>query len=67
MAEKKTDVDPKDFDAAIDRLIAERVGGTLAYWDGQTHLHAFSLPKFLRRAIDAQTRIVTDAHPLIVS
>jgi spermidine synthase len=52
---------------AIDRLIAERVAGTLAYWDGQTHQHAFSLPKFLRRAIEAETRIVTDANPLIVS
>jgi spermidine synthase len=51
----------------VDRRIAERVTGTLAYWDGQTHLHAFSLPKFIRRALDAQTRIVTDAHPLIVS
>jgi spermidine synthase len=51
----------------VDRLVAERVTGTLAYWDGQTHQHAFSLPKFLRRAIEAETRIVTDANPLIVS
>jgi spermidine synthase len=60
--------DPRAQSAAdVDRAIAERVGGTLAYWDGQTHHHAFSLPKFIRRAIDAQTRIVTDAHPLIVA
>ena len=56
---------PGDF-AAV-RAVAERVKGALAYWDGQTHLHAFSLPKFIRRAIEAQTRIVTDAHLLIVS
>lgn len=53
--------------AAVDALIAERVGGTLGYWDGQTHQHAFHLPKFIRRAIDEQARVVTDAHPLIVS
>ncbi len=51
----------------VDRLVAERVQGELAYWDGRTHVHAFNLPKFLRRAIDAQTRIVTDTNPLIVS
>ena len=47
--------------------IAERVKGTLAYWDGRTHQHALNLPRFIRQAVDAQTRVVTDAHPLIVS
>jgi len=61
-------VDPRKQDAAtIDRLIAERVKGELAYWDGQTHQHAFALPKHLRRAMAAETRVVTDAHPLIVA
>jgi spermidine synthase len=50
----------------VDRRIADRVKGPLAYWDGQTHQHAFHLPKFIRRAIDEQRRVVTDAHPLIV-
>jgi hypothetical protein len=26
--------------------VAERVKGPLDYWDGQTHQHAFALPKF---------------------
>jgi len=61
-------VDPRRLDTpTVDRLIAERVKGPLDYWDGQTHLHAFSLPKFIRKAIDAQTRVVTDAHPLIMA
>jgi spermidine synthase len=51
----------------VDRRIADRVKGTLAYWDGQTHQHAFHVPRFIRQAIDAQTRVVTDAHPLIIS
>jgi spermidine synthase len=50
----------------VDRRIADRVKGPLAYWDGHTHQHAFHLPKFIRRAIDEQSRVVTDAHPLIV-
>ena len=51
----------------VDRRIADRVKGPLAYWDGQTHQHAFHVPRFIRQAIDAQTRVVTDAHPLIIS
>jgi spermidine synthase len=61
-------VDPMKQDrATVDRLIADRIKGLLAYWDGHTHQHAFYLPKHIRAAIDAQTRIVTDAHPLIVT
>lgn len=61
-------VDPRAQDTAtVDRLVAERVGGSPAYWDGQTHQHAFSLPRFIRAALDEQTRVVTDAQPLIVA
>jgi spermidine synthase len=61
-------VDPVQQNAAaIDRLIADRVKGSMGYWDGQTHQHAFHLPKHIRAAIEAQTRVVTDAHPLIVT
>jgi spermidine synthase len=66
VASKK--VDPRRQEGtAVDRLIAERVKGDLAYWDGVTHQHAFALPRHLRRALDAETRIATDAHPLIVA
>jgi spermidine synthase len=61
-------VDPREQTVeAVNRLIAERVKAPLGYWDGLTHQHAFALPKFLRKAIDAQTRVVTDANPLIVA
>jgi spermidine synthase len=64
VASKK--VDPARQGAqVVDKLIAERVKGSLEYWDGVTHQHAFSLPKFIRKAVAKQTRIVTDAHPLI--
>jgi len=66
VASKK--VDPARQGApAVDKLIAERIKGSLEYWDGVTHQHAFSLPKFIRKAIAKQTRIVTDATPLIFS
>jgi len=66
VASKK--VDPTRLGAqAVDKLVAERVKGTLEYWDGVTHQHAFSLPKFIRKAVAKQTRIVTDANPLIFS
>jgi len=59
--------DPRSLPAeAVDRLIAERVTGELLYWDGQTHQHAFTLPKFIRRALENQDRVITDALPLIV-
>jgi spermidine synthase len=66
VASKK--VDPARLGvAAVDKLIAERIKGSLEYWDGVTHQHAFSLPKFIRKALAKQTRIVTDANPLIIT
>ena len=61
-------VDPRGLSpAAVDRLVAERVPGGLAHWDGVTQEHCLSLPKYIRVAIDAQTRVSTDANPLIVT
>lgn len=61
-------VDPASLDVAtVDRLAADRIKGTLDYWDGVTHQHCFALPKHLRKAIDAETRISTDAQPLVFS
>ncbi len=61
-------VDPRGQNAEqVDRLISTRLAGALGYWDGQTHAHAFSLPKHIRQALDKQDRVITDKHPLIVS
>jgi spermidine synthase len=61
--------DPRHQSAGdIDRLIAQRLNpGDLGYWDGQAHLHSFSLPKFLRRAVETNDRVITDSNPLIVT
>jgi len=66
VASKKVDPTRQDVQT-VDRLIAERVKDPLEYWDGSTHQHAFGLPKFIRNAIAKQTRVVTDANPLIVA
>ncbi|MFQ5828984.1 MAG: polyamine aminopropyltransferase [Candidatus Methylomirabilia bacterium] len=50
----------------VDRLIAERVRGELGYWDGETHAHAFALPKHVRRALEQEGRVITDSAPLIL-
>jgi spermidine synthase len=67
LASKGTD--PRRQTAAeIDRLIAARLDPEeLGYWDGAAHLHSFNLPKFLSRAVEGNTRVITDANPLIVS
>jgi spermidine synthase len=61
-------IDPRALEPGeVDRLIAERVQKPLAHWDGLTHQHCLALPRYIRLAIDAQTRVSTDANPLIVS
>ena len=44
-------------------VIARRLRGSLRYWDGVTHQHSFALPRFIREALAAETRVVTDAEP----
>ena len=62
-------VDPRtQSPAVVDKIIAERLpGARLDYWDGVTHQHVYSLPRHIRTAVAAQTRVVTDANPLIVT
>jgi spermidine synthase len=61
-------VDPRTIPpAAVDAAIARRLRTPLRYWDGITHQHSFALPRFIRDAVAAETRVVTDAEPLIVS
>jgi spermidine synthase len=67
LASKGTDPRKQSPDE-IDRLIAERMNTKdLAYWDGNAHLHCFSLPKFLRESIEKNDRVITDKNPLIVT
>jgi len=51
----------------VDRRIAERVASRLRHYDGVTHRGMFSLPKYLREAMAAESRVITEADPLLVS
>lgn len=57
--------DPREFSpAAVDRLIADRIGADLQYYDGFTHQMSFLLPKYLRQRLQEEKRIIEDNHPL---
>lgn len=49
--------------AEVDRRLAQRVAGELRLYDGTTHAHMFSLPRYLRRALQEERRVATDASP----
>ncbi len=49
----------------IDKRLAARKL-KLKYYDGQTHQYMFSVAKPLRRYLEAQTRLITDAEPLYI-
>lgn len=48
----------------IDRRISERALAGLRFYDGVTHRGIFSLPKYIREAMEMQERIITDDDPL---
>ncbi|MBI4299294.1 MAG: polyamine aminopropyltransferase [Chloroflexi bacterium] len=50
----------------IDRRIALRLQHKLRFYDGVTHRGMFSLPKYLRKGIEEETRLITEQQPLFV-
>ena len=50
----------------VDRRIAERVRSELRFYDGTTHLGMFALPRYLRLALEAESRVITRDNPLFV-
>jgi spermidine synthase len=63
LASKQADprvLDPRE----IDRRIAGKVKGELRFYDGETHLGQFNLPKQVRLQMQKQERIIEDNYPL---
>jgi spermidine synthase len=54
-------------DDDVDGLIAGRLAGELRHYDGMTHGGMFAIPKYLRRAMAEERRVITKADPLFVS
>ena len=52
--------------AYIDQKIEQRLPDELTYYDGLAHRRMFSLPKYLRKGILAEQRIVTDNTPVFM-
>ena len=50
----------------VDRRLAERCMSDLRFYDGTTHLGMFALPRYLRRGLEAETRVITSDGPLFV-
>ncbi|CAM9357383.1 unnamed protein product [Discosporangium mesarthrocarpum] len=57
---RRKDVDQTDAD------ITARVTGELRFYDGVTHMGLFGNPKWLRAAIDGETRIMTKDNPIFM-
>jgi spermidine synthase len=48
----------------VDNRIKSRALNGLKFYDGVTHRGMFALPLYIRQAMEAQTRIITDKKPL---
>lgn len=51
--------------AEVDKHL-EKNGLELKYYDGETHLSMFSIPKNIRRALEEEHRIIEDDNPVII-
>jgi spermidine synthase len=56
--------DPEDVDAEIQHKLGAEMAEKLGWYDGLTHRSMFSLPKPVRAALAAETRVVTMNTPL---
>ena len=50
----------------IDELIGQRLSAQPRHYDGAAHQAMFSLPRYLRQALQADQRVVTDADPVFM-
>lgn len=48
----------------VDEMISKRIKGELRFYDGIAHIGLFHLPKHIRTALEAETRIIEDNAPL---
>jgi spermidine synthase len=61
VASKK--IDPKNFTKEeVDTMLSERLSSPLRFYDGETHISLFNLPKDIRKIIEEETEIISDNH-----
>lgn len=65
LATKKND--PKEFTKEeVDSLISKRINGELKFYDGETHISIFNLPKDIRELLKEGGEIITDDKPIFL-
>jgi len=57
---------PSSSESQVDALAAKRIVKSLKYYDGESHLSMFALPKFLRDGFRQEQRINRDAAPVFM-
>ncbi|BBG24433.1 Polyamine aminopropyltransferase [Sulfuracidifex tepidarius] len=61
------DADPSSLSKAeIENRIKSRINSPLRWYDSDTHISLFSLPKNIRKSVAENTRISTEADPIYV-
>ena len=50
----------------LNKLIQQRINKELKFYDGESHLSMFHLPKFVRQGIKGENRINRDATPVFM-
>ena len=51
----------------IDLLLRRKVSQSMHYYDGISHQNLFSLPRYLRKGIAEETRVISDTNPLFIT
>jgi spermidine synthase len=58
-------IDPRKFDPKVlDEMIKKRIKGENRYYDGITNQGMYMLPKHIRKAMAAETKVIEDNAPL---
>ena len=51
----------------IDKAIAERITSRLLFYDGETHISIFALPKYLRNGLADEQRVISKSSPIFAT
>lgn len=53
--------------AEIDKAITERITSRLLFYDGETHISIFALPKYLRNGLADEQRVISKSSPIFAT
>ena len=50
----------------VDKRINDRIEGKLRFYDGETHVTMFSIPKYIREVLESEKRVSTRSNPVAI-